>query len=144
MLQRARNALTLLSAAVCVIAAIWVGRSYFRMDQVGVSIGQGRLWLTTLDAQVIIAWDAPNAPVRPFFQSYDASKMRPAAALLWSRLRGIRALGVGWNLSGTQDERLVLPLWLLALLTAIPPVRWWRARRRCETRGFAVETVAQA
>jgi hypothetical protein len=37
-----------------------------------------------------------------------------------------------------QDDWLILPLWLLPLLTAIPPARWWRARRRASWTAFAV------
>ena len=68
----------------------------------------------------------------------DAARLRPAVDNVWRRLRGIRALGVGWNMTGVQDEWLILPLWLLPLLTAIPPARWWRARRRASGTGFAV------
>jgi hypothetical protein len=34
---------------------------------------------------------------------------------------------------------IVLPLWLLPILTAILPVRWWLIRRRRGGREFPVE-----
>ena len=135
--KRVANVLTLLCAVVCVTSALWVVRSRFRVDQAGLTIGQGRLWLTVIDAQVIVAWDS-SALLPPSFDSFDAARLRPAADSVWPRMRGIRALGIGWNTTGAMDERLILPLWLLALLTAIPPVRWWRARRRASGAGFEV------
>ena len=137
MRKRIANVLGLLCAVVCVTSALWVVRSCFSSDQAGVSIGQGRLWLATIDAQLIVAWD-PSAVLPPSFDSVDAAGLRPALDTVWSGLRGIRALGIGWNLTGLQDERLILPLWLLPLLTAIPSVRWWHARRRASGAGFDV------
>ena len=140
--KRVANALTLICAVVSVTAALWAVRSYFRADQAGLSVGQGRLWLTVIDAQIIAGWDPsvglPPASLPPSFDSFDAARLRPAVDSVWPRLRGIRALGIGWNTTGALDERLILPLWLLALLTAIPPVRWWRARRRASGAGFEV------
>src|SRR5688500_6676803 len=135
--KRVANVLTLFCAVVCVTAALWVVRSYFRADQAGISIGQGRLWLSVIDAQIVAGWD-PSAVLPPSVDSLDAARLRPVLDAVWRRLRGIRALGVGWSMTGVQDEWGVLPLWLIPLLTAIPPVRWWRARRRASGAGFAV------
>ena len=141
--RRLTNGLTLLSAVVCVGSLLLLGRSWFRSDQVGVSIGQGRLWLTVIEAQIIVAWD-PSAVLPPSFESYDAARMRPARDWVWRRsLTGIRALGVGWNLTGSQDERLILPLWLLPLLTAIAPVRWL-LRRNNAGRGFPIAGTTES
>ena len=138
MLNRARSALALLSAVVCVGSALLVGRSFFRTDQAGISIGPGRLWLGAIDAQLVVAWD-PSAVLPASFISRNASDMRPALDALWGGLSGVRPLGVGWNLTGAIDERAVLPLWLVPLLAAVAPVRWWRKRRRYAGRGFVVE-----
>jgi hypothetical protein len=121
MLQRIRTALVLLSAVVCIGSAFLAVRSCFRSDQAGLTVRQSRLWLTVLDAQLIIALD-PAVVLPPSFDTYDAAKVRPAADTVWPNMTGIRPLGIGWNMTGTQDERLILPLWLLPLLTAIPPV----------------------
>src|SRR5688500_18404303 len=67
----------------------------------------------------------------PFqYFSRSAREVRPQLDRLWrSEARGIRPLGLGWGTANSLTY-LILPLWLLPLLTAIPPVRWWRARRR--------------
>lgn len=142
MLERVRSALALMCVVVCVGSAAWMARSCFRSDQAGLSVGQGRLWLTTIDAKLVIAWD-PSAILPPSFDTYDTASLRLALDTVWSNMSGIRALGIGWNMTGSQDERLILPLWLLPLLTAIPSVQWWRrARARQAVRGFSVEQPA--
>ncbi|HEV2295479.1 MAG TPA: hypothetical protein VGR35_16640 [Tepidisphaeraceae bacterium] len=58
--------------------------------------------------------------------------------MFWGGMRGSRWLGIGWG--GVSEQKLlILPLWLLPLLTAIAPVRWLLKRRRERGRGFAVE-----
>ena len=145
--KRVVNGLTVLSAAVCLLSLILVARSCFRADQAGFAAGRARLWFSAIDAQLIVAWDPsavfPASFVVPaLFDSYDAARLRPAFDTVWPRMTGIRALGIGWNLSAAMDERAILPLWLVPLLTAILPVRWWRARRRDAGRGFSVEGLS--
>jgi hypothetical protein len=148
MMKRSRNVLTVLSAVVFALSLMLAVRSCFRTDQAGAFIGRGRLWLVTVDAQLAVVWDPSAAPplatLSPSFESHDAAKLRPVLDTVWPRMTGIRALGIGWNVRESMDERLILPLWLVPLLSAILPIRWWQARQRDGRRGFIVETVTHA
>ena len=138
--KRIANGLTLLSAVVCVGSAMLVGRSLFQADEFFVPLGQeGGLWMGTLDGQLMLGSDPSTFNFEHL--SFPAWEGRRELDDSWRELTGIRWIGIGW---GKLRDRafLILPLWLVPLLTAIPPVRWWRARRRNVTRGFAVERTA--
>ena len=136
--KRVANGLTLLSAVVCVGSALLVGRSFLRSDLV-----DGELWGATIDGHVIIVIETAARP-RPRPLTYVGSE---AAApfrdvrerLLEHKQWAIRWLRIGWVDFMTGVRVVILPFWPLPLLTAIPPLRWWRARRREGGRGFAVE-----
>jgi hypothetical protein len=129
--RRIANGLTLLSAVVCAGSAMLVGRSWFRVDMVNVPI---RLRAVTVDGQLLLM----HGPyLRASYETGHAAWIRPHVDDVWGDLRGVRWLGVGWGTSGVKV--LILPFWLLPLLTAIPPVRWWRARRRKGGQGFAID-----
>jgi len=42
----------------------------------------------------------------------------------------------------TSSVKLVLPLWLF-LIFALPPVMWWRKRRKLAGRGFPLQPIAK-
>ena len=144
MLRRIANALTLLSAVVCVGSAMLVGRSFWRADQVWTT-GRVQASIGTVDGLVILSVvynrEADGVEVGGF-RTHDSAQLRTPSAAMLRRMKGVRWLGVGfthspgWPVTITE---LILPLWLLPLLTAIAPVRWWRVRRREGGRGFAVE-----
>jgi hypothetical protein len=147
--RRLLHVLTILSAVICVGSLLLVVRSFIRMDTVGFPTGTtSACGVFSLDGQVNL-WherDDDGGSYAFFHSSKPASVSRRFFSdELWSgdsRITGIRWLGIGWgNVDGSKF--LVLPLWLLPLLTAILPVRWWRGRR-LHTRGFTVvETPAE-
>jgi hypothetical protein len=138
--KRIANGLTLLSAVVCVGSALLVGRSWFRFDSVIVPIGgENVFWAATCQGQMLLShFQDPAASLEHIS---DELPPRDEVDRLWRDLRGVRWAGIGWG-SYKGEKVLILPLWLLPLLTAIPPVRWYRARRRAGGRGFAVEGAA--
>ena len=134
--KRIANGLTLLSAVMCVGSAMLVGRSWLRADSVYVPIGQASVGVAiTVDGTVMLLHATS-------FRAFGFGYASETYDGLWQRLTGIRWLGFGWGSLPVGITVLVLPLWLLPLLTAIPPVRWYRARRREGGRGFAVEGAA--
>ena len=136
--KRIANGLTLLSAVVCVGSAMLVGRSWFRMDGLAIPTSEeGCVVFASCDAQLVV-WNVP-LPQPPGFSTAPVGIFRYTLEGIWGRLAGVRWLGVGAGAIGAQTF-VILPLWLLPLLTAIPPVRWRRARCREGGRGFAVET----
>ena len=121
--KRLANGLTLLSAAVCLGSAMLVGRSMFAEDVM--TLYSARLEAATINGQIVVKEDRyPWAFPDPVLSGMEEA---------W--------LGIGWG-TCARGKYVILPLWLLPLLTAIPPVRWWRARRREGGRGFAVEGAA--
>ena len=140
--KRLANGLTLLSAVVCVLSAMLVGRSVFRMDSVFLPLGRERGGsIHVMDGRLFVARFPHGADYD--YESRTTAEVRPTLNWVWASRPGIPWLGIGWHGPDTYGYRyLVLPLWLLPLLTAIPPVRWWRARRREGGRGFAVEGAA--
>ena len=139
--KRIANGLTLLSAVVCVGSALLVVRSFFLADSLYVPIGPARCCVAvTIDGAVMLLHELSFGGFS--HSTGSAAEVRSETSdAIWNGLTGIKRLGIGWGyLIGTQI--LVLPLWLLPLLTAIPPVRWHRARRREGGRGFAVEGAA--
>jgi hypothetical protein len=138
--KRIANGLTLLSAVVCVRSALLVGRSWFRVDLVGTPLGQGHGGAYTLDGRLFL-WQSRRVPeFFHYYHSESAERLRYGLSTSWREIARVPWLSLGWH--NGEPRCLVLPLWLLPLLTAIPPVRWWRARRREGGRGFAVDGVA--
>jgi hypothetical protein len=142
--KRLANGLTLLSAVVCVGSAMLVGRSFFRSDFVRVPVGnENECGAGTSPGQLVIWHDPVPSYLR--YDSADPATTRKDLDEIWPELTGIRWIG-GWGRydfgAGIEDV-VILPLWLLPLLTAIAPVRWYRARRREGGRGFAVKGGAR-
>jgi hypothetical protein len=137
MRQRLWNGLTLLSAVICLGSLLWVGRSVVLCDWVDVPLGQScSVVARSIDAQLWLGY-APF-PVDLNYGSDSAADARPAFATVRQDLSGLPWLGIGWRIDGPW-KYLVLPLWLLPLVTAILPVRWFLRRRRPgEGRGFEV------
>jgi len=132
--KRIANGLTLLSAVVCVGSALLVGRSFFLSDVLEVSVWKSRGCRAVAIGGILVLDDMPYSPGLRY-RTRSAARIGKQHDALWRSSEGIRWLSLGWR----AGEWLILPLWLLSLLTAIPPVRWWRARRRGGGRGFAVE-----
>ncbi|HEV2295258.1 MAG TPA: hypothetical protein VGR35_15505 [Tepidisphaeraceae bacterium] len=140
--SRLANGLTLLSAVVCVGSAMWVGRSMFVADIVGLPVEKNNGCLgVTIHAQMWLVLDWSTREF--FYSSRRAAELGADEEEIWSAAWGIQWLGLGWGSIGKQTF-LILPLWLLPLLTAIAPVWWWRKRRRDGGRGFPVEGAAPA
>jgi len=139
--KRAANGLTLLSAVVCAGSLLLVGRSFFRCDSLSISaVKETVSSVGTIDGQL---WLLHGPAYRfTFYSSQPVAAVRAGVSMTWGYLRGFPRLGIGWG-SMFEWKYLILPLWLLPVLTAIPPARWWRARRR-GGRGFPVESAAPA
>ena len=130
------NILVLMSAVVCALSLMLVVRSFFRADIVdlplGSDIGAG---VATIDGKVLIVLiEGP-----PRF-SYETHRTQPSSELrvfLAGLIdHGISWLGIGWG--DVWADCVLLPLWLVPLLTAIAPLRWWIRRHRRSARGFPV------
>ena len=140
--KRIANALTLLSAVVCVGSAMVVGRSLFRYDAVVIPMDPDTsLGVGAIDATVIVWLGLGTGRVVRF--SLSIGNSRAGFDTVWQTLTGIRWLGIGWGIYGGHFI-LILPLWLVPIVTAVAPARWWRARRRGAGRGFPVEGAALA
>jgi hypothetical protein len=142
MRKRLWNGLALLSAVVCVVSLLLVGRSVVRHDSVGMPLGQNYVTAFSIDAQLWLQFWLAYVPFREAYElNYDsgsAADVRPALADRRQVMSGLPWLGLGWGSDG-WGKYLLLPLWLLPLVTAIPPVLWWRRRRRAGGgRGFEV------
>jgi hypothetical protein len=136
MRRRVVNVLVLVSAVVCVLSLMLVGRSVFRSDQLAVPIGQNNtFWAATIDGQLVL-WHVSGYLLEYF--STSTAEERPDVDNLWKGLTGIRWLGIGWG-SPFGWKVVVLPLWVVPIVTAVLPVWWWRVRRRAGGRGFAVK-----
>ena len=142
--KRATNALTLLSVVVCVGSAMLVGRSFFRVDALTVPMGQQNSGgASTVNGTLMLSHGPLPQQFR--FWSPPIAASREVHDVIWRRLGGVRWLGIGWGSIGYpphSQQFIILPLWLLPLLTAIGPVRWWRKRRRGGGRGFSVDAAA--
>ncbi|HEV2293867.1 MAG TPA: hypothetical protein VGR35_08415 [Tepidisphaeraceae bacterium] len=140
--RRLANGLTLLSAVVCVGSAMWVGRSFVRIDYATIPIDKRSFARAVqADGYVFVArfrgtgdWDYHSGHTRVWIREQFRHKLRGEKGIPWVMV---------WGGSSGQ-KYLILPLWLLPLLTAIGPVWWWRKRRREAGRGFAVEGAAPA
>ena len=130
----------LLSAVVCVGSAMLVGRSFFRVDRLTFPVAdESNGWAATVSGYVLAVFN--DRPPRGAFK-YDTFGVDVFYHVRdWFEDRSGVPWLVAWDTRGWA-VMLVLPLWLLPLLTAIPPVRWYRARRRERGRGFAVEGSA--
>jgi hypothetical protein len=139
--KRLLHVLTFASAVVCAGSFLLVVRSFFRVDVVeAITNGYPSAFagVATVNGQFCLA----SSPAIPLDQSYQwnyeverAATIRPRLDEYWSNMWGVRWVGIG---CGTSPYRiLVLPLWIVPILTAIPPARWWRLHR-LRTRGFAV------
>ena len=131
--------LTLVSAIICLGSLGLMGRSFSRADILRLPIGQsGGCWATIIYGQLRL-WD-PDEPLGFAHYVQDAAASNSS---YWRTLSGMPWLGIAWN-GRAGPNAMILPLWLVPLLTAILPVRWWRAHRRGGARGFEVEPAATA
>ena len=119
---------------------------YVQVESTNTKTGSTGAAAATVDGQLLLLW-APGPKSFEFGYDYDgesARSFRPGLDQIWAGVRGIRWLAIGWGTSriGLNATIVILPLWLVPILAAIPPVRWWRARRREGGRGFAVDAAA--
>ncbi len=144
--RRIANALTLVSAVVCVLSAMGVGRSFFCGYQVWTQ-GQIQASVAVIDGLLINSTYVSDVGVTSWGGSMaiDAAALRPKTSAMLRRISLVPWLGLGFNFAGGSGAvgspsitEVILPLWLLPLLTAIAPVRGWRKRRREARRGFPV------
>jgi hypothetical protein len=134
MRRRVVKIVTLVSAIICVGSLLLVGRSFVRVDVVGGPLGQSSSGgITSIEGELVLWYDVYHQPFGYF--SATPGELRHIQYLLWADIQGIRWLSVGWGVSG-GERVLVLPLWLMPIVTAILPVRWWVRRRREGRRGF--------
>ncbi|HEV2296468.1 MAG TPA: hypothetical protein VGR35_21670 [Tepidisphaeraceae bacterium] len=134
--------LTLLSAVVCVLSLMLVVRSTVRGDMLELRLSSTTtVGAVTLDGQALLWRGRYSSNPRSFYNSQDAASLRPRQDEIWDAVSGIPWLGVGWGIAAPHYV-VILPLWLLPLLTAIAPVRWWRRRRGERGRGFGVVVSA--
>jgi hypothetical protein len=135
MRARLLHIVTLASMVICAASLALVGRSFFRADEAHVPIGlHNKLGVATVDGKLTLwhgkyssEWSYSSGSVAIARRAYDN----------WSQTAsGVPSVGIGWQ-APSGRQYLVLPLWLLPLLSAILPLRWWR-RRRSHTRGFPV------
>ena len=139
MRRRVMKILTLVSAIICVGSLLLVGRSFVVFDFVGAPFGQRDLCgAGTIDGQLILLHE--RRPVQFYYFNQSARSQRREMEPVWQNLNGVRWLGVGWG-SAFGEDFLILPLWLVPMVTAILPVRWWVRRRREGRRGFEVQAV---
>ncbi len=121
--NRAMKGLTLLSAVVCLLSLLLVGRSVFCLDALSVPIAPRRGYSASiLDGQLRL-WNHDGTSFG--YRSYPAAVWRRGESVRWQHdIAGVRWV-IGWGSHGLLDQFrfLILPLWLLPLLTAIPPVR---------------------
>jgi hypothetical protein len=141
MAKRPLNVLTLISAMMCVATAGVVGRSFVRMDVVHVPIGKSSsAEVQTIDGRFRAIY--PTKIQRRLFRhfTYETAQYRRHVAGWAEKSSGLPKVGIAWARSASGAAIILLPLWLLALLTAILPLRWlllgWARRRG--GRGFAV------
>jgi hypothetical protein len=140
--RRLLNALTVVSAVVCVVSLGLVAGSWRWVNAVTVPIdgGRGAVGAYSIDGGLRL-WKTRLSPILVQFGTrYQLAHRNSSAAQLRPRANldpHVPWLNIGWHImSGYQV--VILPLWLLPLLTAIAPVRWWRRRRREAGRGFPV------
>jgi hypothetical protein len=137
--RRPLHVLSLVSAVVCVLSLVVVGRSFVRSDVVFVPIGHdSTCYFVSVHGQMALAHVRAYRDFK--YASVDTANVRPAIDRVWQNLAGIRWLGIGWGY-----RMVVLPLWLVPVVTAVLPVRWWVIRRRAGGgRGFAVEVAGES
>ena len=144
MWRRAMHALTLMSALVCAGSLLLVGRSFFKGDQLWSPLGQKSSgWVQTSDGYLFVVYIPQNTGEGFQYLPVEPDGLR-ALGESWGNYRGVPWV-IAWDDGAwSWGQRLViLPLWLVPVLTAIPLVRWWwRARRRRGARGFAVAPSA--
>jgi hypothetical protein len=149
--KRIANGLTLLSAVVCVGSAMLVAGSWRWVNAVTIPLEGGRggigayvidgrlhLWRTRIGLHT---YQRGGTYYRFSYQISSAAQFRLGRGQSWREMAGVHWLGIGWYTT-PGPKIFLLPVWLLPLLTAIPPLRWYRARRRQGGRGFAVEGSA--
>ena len=139
--RRIANGLTLLSAVVCLGSALLVGRSFVWHDEISVPLNESSHVEVLICEGLLFLARSPDS--NSF--SHISARTTPGIRTLIYDVVG-RANGVPWVFGWGYvhvPNTVLLPLWLLPVLTAIPPVRWWRARRREGGRGFAVESAAE-
>jgi hypothetical protein len=143
MAKRPLSVLSLVSAMICVGSLLLVGRSFFRSDEVHLPVARDIAYAYvafTLDGQLVVLQE-PGFYMRHYGTERAVDQRRHLDGI-WQSITGIRALGVGWGSWGNDWRNLIFPLWLLPIVTAILPVRWWRLRRRRGGRGFPVEVTS--
>src|SRR5262245_32799279 len=134
MSRRTLHVLTLASAVICVASLVLVARSVFRVDVIealtsGYPYAGGGM--ATVNGQCWLVWHFGSRPLdNRYHLNYQTERtpaIRPRLDQLWSQAWGVRWLGVG---AGTSPQRvLILPLWLVPIVTAILPLKRWRRRR---------------
>jgi hypothetical protein len=146
MRNRPLHVLSLVSAVVCVLSLGLVGRSFYRADVMVAPIWQASEHVVfALDGKVVLTQVSRTYDRWTCF-SVHPSGYRELVESFWRKVAGIRWLGIGWGGTAGWWNILILPLWLVPVVTAVLPVRWWVIRRRARAwrRGFAVEVAVES
>jgi len=142
MLRRLRNGLSLASAVICLGSLILIGCSILRMDRVAFSFGGGISYSAHLvDGTLELARRSTDLGRFFLYMKYSSAERR------FIRSRGgtppymtrVRWTGIAWGAIPGYGRYLTLPLWIVPIVAAVPPICWWRRRRTRACLGFAVE-----
>jgi hypothetical protein len=137
MRRRVVKIVTVVSAVVCVGSLLLVGRSFFVGDVVRVPFETYRsCGAASVQGQLIVFRTGWGPHQFAYFRD-STSELGDDLDQTWNGATGIRQLGIGWR-NSDHVLVLILPLWLLPIVTAILPVWWWVRRRRAGRRGFEV------
>jgi hypothetical protein len=136
--RRLLYVLTFASAVICVLSLGLVVRSFFRLDAVVIPVGESVVGAFTIDARLCL-WKRAHPGRDFFFYPYPRSAFINYGTYRdWDAAKRARWLNLGWNFT-TIEKNVFLPLWLVPIVSAILPVRWWRRHRsHSRTRAFAV------
>src|SRR5690349_1709149 len=122
--KRMLHVLTLASAVICLGSLVWVGRSLARLDDATFSFAGGTIYNAyTIDGRLVVTRRNLITPRYFAYRSDPASLYRQGLRMSWEETPG---LGIRWERFSRDGFFLGLPLWLLPIVCAIPPVRWWR------------------
>jgi hypothetical protein len=138
MRRRVVNVLAVVSAVVCVLSLSLVGRSLCcRSDAVWIGIGGWTYYVRTSDGQLVAHRSANTAFSRFGYNSVRHAGTLSSFMMTWEEVNGIQGI-VNWGTARGMPI-IILPLWVVPIVSAVLPVWWWRVRRRAGWRGFAVE-----
>jgi hypothetical protein len=134
-----KSILTMTSGLACLLlCGVW-GLSYFRWLDAGYDFEDHSQWWAVINRGTIGVCCDGIATGHGFQWG-----VAPVDATDWTTEYSDNlhffGFGIGWGPSSSPSDAWC-PLWFPVLLTAIPPVVWWRRGRRTE-RGFEVRAAA--